>query len=56
PTTAIRYSNLAGVLKDLGDYEGAKRLYEKAYAILRKQLGEEHPNTKLVKGNLESIS
>jgi tetratricopeptide (TPR) repeat protein len=55
PTTAVSYSNLALVLKALGDYAGAKGLLEKAYAILKNWLGDDHPNTKIIRGNLEYL-
>jgi tetratricopeptide (TPR) repeat protein len=55
PTTAVRYSNLATVLQDLGDYEGAKKLLEKAYKVYFTQLGDLHPSTKIIKSNLDSV-
>ncbi len=55
PTTAVRYSNLATVLQDLGDYEGAKDLLEKAYETYKDHLGEQHPNTKIIKNNLMEL-
>ncbi|MEM6448520.1 MAG: tetratricopeptide repeat protein, partial [Cyanobacteria bacterium P01_D01_bin.123] len=45
PNTARRYSNLAMVLKDLGDYEGAKELLEKATASAEQNFGSDHPTT-----------
>ncbi len=47
---AILQNNLATVLQALGDYEKAKELFEKAYAILRKRLGDNHPITKKIRG------
>ncbi|MDY6835992.1 MAG: tetratricopeptide repeat protein, partial [Chloroflexota bacterium] len=38
-------NNLAGVLKDLGDYEGAKELLEKAKRSAEKNFGPDHPST-----------
>ncbi len=43
------------LLRDLGDYEGAKGLLEKAYSIVLTRLGVDHPNTKIVKENLDSV-
>ena len=45
PTTAVRYSNLALVLQDLGDYAGAKELLEKAMRSDEQNFGPEHPTT-----------
>ena len=56
PTTAIRYSNLATVLQDLGDTQQAKIYLEKALAVFVKNLGEEHPHTKIAKGNLDFLN
>jgi hypothetical protein len=39
----------------VGDYAGARPLYERALAIFEKVLGKEHPNTKVVRGNLERL-
>ena len=55
PNTARTYSNLALVLQDLGEYEKAITLLEKAYQVFYNLLGEQHPNTKTVKSNLDSI-
>ncbi|MDQ2862349.1 MAG: tetratricopeptide repeat protein [Bacteroidota bacterium] len=45
PSTATLYSNLATVLQDLGDYEGARVLLEKAVASDEKNFGKGHPST-----------
>ena len=42
PSTATSLNNLAGLLGDLGDYAGAKPLYERSLAINEKALGAEH--------------
>jgi tetratricopeptide (TPR) repeat protein len=55
PSIATSQSNLALVLKDLGDLEGAKALLIQSYEALKNLLGENHPNTLTVKGNLESV-
>ncbi|NJL76404.1 MAG: tetratricopeptide repeat protein, partial [Saprospiraceae bacterium] len=55
PTTAGRYSNLALVLKDLGDYKGSFVLALKAYRIYAGLLGQQHPTTMIIEGNLEVI-
>jgi hypothetical protein len=52
---AIDVNNLASVLKALGDLPGAKAACERALAIFRKFLGDDHPNTKRVRNNLESL-
>jgi hypothetical protein len=40
PDVAIRLSNLGGVLRALGDLQGAKKNYERALEIFRKFLGK----------------
>ena len=55
PNTAVRYSNLALVLENLGDYEGAKEYLEKALQSNVQNIGEQHPNTALSKLNLASV-
>jgi hypothetical protein len=40
----------------LGELAEARQLYERALAICRKFLGDDHPNTKTVRSNLESIT
>ncbi len=55
PTTAVRYSNLALVLKDLGDYSGAKALLEKAIQVFEKSLPDGHPYIQIVQGHLNAV-
>ena len=55
PTTAVTYSNLASVLKALGDYKGAKELLEKAVESDEKNFGTEHPNTAVSYSNLAAV-
>lgn len=55
PSIARRQSNLAMVLKDLGDLEGAKALLIKSYKIFVNALGENHYNTLKIKGNLDAV-
>ncbi|MDY6835048.1 MAG: tetratricopeptide repeat protein, partial [Chloroflexota bacterium] len=45
-------NNLATVLKDLGDYEGAKELLEKAKRSAEKNFGQDHPTTAVSYSNL----
>ena len=52
----IRVNNLGGVLKALGDLPGAKAAYARALKILQKLLGDDHQNTRLVRGNFDSLS
>lgn len=56
PVIAVQQSNLALALKDLGELEEAKELFTLAYHSLLEKLGPDHPSTKIVKGNLESLS
>jgi hypothetical protein len=52
---AIRVNNLASVLQALGDLAQARTLFERAIAIFRKSLGDDHPNTRTVRKNLEGL-
>jgi tetratricopeptide (TPR) repeat protein len=45
-------NNLAGVLRNLGNYEVAKELYLRVLAIREKVLGTDHPDTTRSMGNL----
>ena len=54
-TIAIGQSNLALVLKDLGDVERAKNLSKRAFDAYLNKFGPQHPNTKIVKEILDSI-
>jgi Tetratricopeptide repeat len=44
------------VLEALGDLPSAKAAYERALKIFQKLLGDDHPNTRLVRGNIDSLS
>jgi tetratricopeptide (TPR) repeat protein len=55
PTVAIRVHNLALVLEDLGDLQQARKLYERSLSIIRQFLGDDHPNTRAVRRNLELL-
>ena len=48
-------NNLATVLKDLGDYEGAKNLFEKAMRSDEKNFGPDHPTTAVRYSNLALV-
>ena len=52
---AIFVNNLGEVLHDMGDLQGAKEYSEPALEILQNRLGKDHPDTKLVRKNLESL-
>lgn len=51
----MRLNNLAGVLKDLGELQHTRDLFERSLGILRQFLGENHPSTKTVKANLDVV-
>ncbi|GJL49503.1 MAG: hypothetical protein NPIRA01_07300 [Nitrospirales bacterium] len=55
PSIAIRQSNLAMVLKDLGELEEAKTLLIHSYEAFKNLLGKGHSKTLTVKGNLEGV-
>jgi tetratricopeptide (TPR) repeat protein len=48
-------NNLGYVLQDLGDHAGAKAAFERALRIFEHFLGPDHPSTRVVRGNLESL-
>jgi tetratricopeptide (TPR) repeat protein len=48
-------NNLATVLRDLGDYEGAKKLLEKATISAETNFGEKHPTTAVSYSNLALV-
>ena len=52
---AIFLGSLAGVLRNLGDYEAAKEGYQKALEIKKKHYGEDHVYYATTLGNLCSV-
>ncbi|WP_250462474.1 tetratricopeptide repeat protein, partial [Caballeronia sp. GAFFF2] len=55
PDIALRQSNLSIVLRRLGEVAEARSLLELAYDSLLRKFGPEHPDTRLVKGNLDDL-
>jgi tetratricopeptide (TPR) repeat protein len=55
PSVATRLNNLGLSWASLGDYKKAISYYKKALKICEKMLGPNHPHTKAVKRNPESI-
>ena len=57
PQTTARVCNNAGyyIQQALGDYAGARPLLERALAICEAKLGPNHPNTKTVRDNWQSL-
>jgi tetratricopeptide (TPR) repeat protein len=55
PSIAIRQSNLALVLKDLGQLKEARDLLRKSHTSFLERFGPDHPYTKTVKTNLRSF-
>jgi len=53
--TASCLNNLAMLLKDKGDYNGAEPLYRRALAIYEKALGAQHPHTATSLNNLAEL-
>jgi tetratricopeptide (TPR) repeat protein len=54
-SVSILQNNLALVLKDLGDYTGAKGLLEKAMVSAEKNFGKDHPTTAVCYSNLALV-
>jgi hypothetical protein len=52
---AINQSNLATVLRDLGEREEARDLLKKAYATALARLGFDHPTTRTIRANLGNL-
>jgi len=50
--TATSLNNLADLLRDQGDFAGARPLHERALAIRERALGSEHPDTATSLNNL----
>ena len=55
PNVAIRLNNLGSVLKALGELAQARSYYEGALEVFRERLGDDHPNTQTVRGNLDVL-
>jgi tetratricopeptide (TPR) repeat protein len=53
PDTALSLNNLAELYDSMGDYDRSLPLYEDAVSLFEKLLGHDHPNTKVVQGNLQ---
>ena len=51
----MSYSNLALVLKALGDYQGARELLEKAMRSAEQNFGAQHPTTAVRYWNLGTV-
>ena len=52
-STASSYNNLAALYYNQGKYEEAEPLYIKSLKIIEEVLGTNHPNTKVIRKNLE---
>ena len=55
PDTATSLNNLAALLQDKGDYEGAEPLYRRALDICERVLGKDHPDTATSLNNLAGL-
>jgi tetratricopeptide (TPR) repeat protein len=53
--TAKSYMNLASLYQRLGNYQDTKKILHNAYEIFNDKLGNDHPITKTVKQDLESL-
>ena len=52
---AITLGNLAGVLRQMGDYDQAKALYERALAVKQNHYGQDHVQVAITLGNLAGV-
>ncbi len=55
PATLTSKNNLAGVLWDQGDLDGARALYDEVVEAHKEVLGERHPDTLASKNNLAGL-
>lgn len=55
PDSAKILNNLANLYSEQGVKHQALCLYQKAGDILRKNLGEQHPTTKMVENNFQQL-
>ena len=55
PDTARSLNNLGYLLQAQGDLAGARPVFERALAIFTARLGPDHPNTRIVRGNLAAL-
>ena len=54
--TADSYNNIGVTYQNIGNYNKAIEYYNKALEVWEKVLEKEHPHTKIVLGNIESLS
>ena len=55
PNVATSLNNLAALYYKQGKYAKAPPVYQHALTIWRKALGPDHPDTKLVRSNLDKL-
>jgi hypothetical protein len=55
PDTARSRNNLARVLRDQGDLDGARRLHQRALSIREARLGADHPDTVRSRRHLAAV-
>ncbi|MCL5096136.1 MAG: tetratricopeptide repeat protein [Candidatus Omnitrophica bacterium] len=55
PNVALSLNNLAELYRDQGRYEEAEPLYTQALEIAEQTLGQSHPTTKTIRGNLNTL-
>ena len=55
PDVAVTMNNLGMLLAEQGRVGEARRRFERAWKLLRKRLGPNHPNTLAVRKNLERL-
>lgn len=55
PDVANSLNNLAGLYRQIGEYEKSLPLYQKALEMVEKKLGQQHPNTVTIKNNYNRL-
>jgi len=52
---AISYANISAIYAANGEYSLAVEYANRAYSIFKEKLGEEHPNTKILRNKIEEL-
>ena len=55
PTVAVVFNNLGGILQDMGDFQGAKIIYEQALKIAEATYGSDHHQVAMIANGLGRV-